>query len=112
MASLKEKKNLLFLKLQKRKTSERLDVTCEIVQNLLKWKLHLLVDLYFVFGRGRGKEERKEKEKKNRIEERGGMNNSGVSASCVNFLSLASHSGVIEMQVKFPRTFVAACSDR
>lgn len=108
---IKRKKNLLFLKLQKNKTSERLDVTCEIVQNLLKWKLHLLVDLYFVFGRGRGKEERKEKEK-NRIEERGGMNNSGVSASCVNFLSLASHSGVIEMQVKFPRTFVAACSDR
>lgn len=71
MASLKGKKNLLFLKLQKRKTSERLDVTCEIVQNLLKWKLHLLVDLYFVFGRGRGKEERKEKEKKIELKKEG-----------------------------------------
>lgn len=59
------------MKLQKRKTSERLDVTCEIVQNLLKWKLHLLVDLYFVFGRGRGKEERKEKEKKIELKKEG-----------------------------------------
>lgn len=62
-------------------------------------------------GGGGGKKKERGK-KKNRTEERGGMNNSGVSASCVNFLSLDSHSGVIEMQVKFPRTFVAACSDR
>lgn len=55
------------------------------------------MDLYFVFGRGRGKEERKEKEKKNRIEERGGMNNSGVFVLCVNFLFFDSYLGVIEM---------------
>lgn len=68
--------------------------------------------LILCFWEGEGERRKKGERKKNRIEERGGMNNSGVSASCVNFLSLDSHSGVIEMQVKFPRTFVAACSVR
>lgn len=51
----------------------------------------------FCFWEGEGERRKKGERKKNRIEERGGMNNSGVFVSCVNFLFFVSYLGVIEM---------------